>query len=361
MRLTYSENVMNAFENDTNKIQQFNQLMLDASRGTLVGCTQREASDAIRAKFNEILGTNEHSTSKERRQAWRKHKTEIFEIIEDVLEDKLVSGWTQDNAFFEQFVDAKNLALGDTNEFYVDDDSLLTVSRYNGNSHDILRQKLSAGKAYRIETSYYVVKVYTDLELYLAGRIDWAKLVNKIYTSVDKFRKDAMYAALMDADKYLPTDLVKEENLTASTKQDLIDLVEEVRAATGKDVAIFGTKAALSKVSALVNYNLWSQGMKDEYNQTGELGMFEGIRLVTIPRVNEINTRKEITDNKKLLILPVDSEFKPIKWVSEGESIFNEYGSDGSKMDKTMEAEYSYKEGIAVVINELYAVFKITE
>ena len=168
-----------------------------------------------------------------------------------------------------------------------------------------------------------------------------------------------MYAALMSADEYLPTDLVVEENLTSATKQDLIDLVEEVRSVTGKDVAIFGTKAALSKVSALVPYDVWSSEMKNEYNQTGALGMFEGIRLVTIPRVNELNTRNEITDNTKLLILPIDPEFKPIKWVTEGESIFNEYGSDGSKMDRTMEAEYSYKEGIAVVINELYAVFKI--
>lgn len=136
MRMTFSTNVMNAFDNDITKVQQFNQLMLDASRNTLVDCSQREASDAIRAKFNQILGTNENSSPKERRQAWRAHKTEIFEIIEDVLEDKLVSGWTQDNAFFEQFVDPRNLALGDTNEFYVDDNSLLTVSPFNGNHHD---------------------------------------------------------------------------------------------------------------------------------------------------------------------------------------------------------------------------------
>ena len=82
---------------------------------------------------------------------------------------------------------------------------------------------MSAGKAFTIQTSYYGLKCYTDIELYLAGRIDWAKLVNKIYESVDKYRKDAMYAALMSADKYLPTDLVVEENLTSATKQDLID------------------------------------------------------------------------------------------------------------------------------------------
>lgn len=359
MRTVFSANVMTAFDNDITKVQQFNQLMLDASRNTLVDCTQREASDAIRTKFNQILGIDKNSTSKERRQAWRAHKIEIFEIIEDILEDKLVSGWTQDNAFFEQFVDARNLASGDTNEFYVEDASLLTVSKFAGNHHSLVRQKMSAGKAYSIEVSWYSIKVYTDLELYLAGRIDWVSFVNKIYTSVDKFRKDAMYAALMDADTYLPTDLVVDENLTSATKQDLIDLVEEIRAATGKDVAIFGTKSALSKVASLVSYDVWSDSMKDRFNQTGELGMFEGIQLVTIPRVNELNTRTEITDNKKLLILPIDPEFKPIKWVSEGESIFNEYGSDGSKMDRTIESEYAYKEGIAVVINQLYGVFKM--
>ena len=34
-------------------------------------------------------------------------------------------------------VEVRNLALGDTNEFFVNDSSVLTVSKYAGGHHDI--------------------------------------------------------------------------------------------------------------------------------------------------------------------------------------------------------------------------------
>ena len=47
---------------------------------------------------------------------------------------------------------------GDTNEFYVPDDSILTVSELSGNHHDIVRQRLAEGSTFRVKTSWYGVK-----------------------------------------------------------------------------------------------------------------------------------------------------------------------------------------------------------
>ena len=164
----------------------------------------------------------------------------------------------------------------------------------------------------------------------------------------------------MSAEDVLPTDLVIDTPVSTDTTDDIIELAEEIKAATGKDVAFVGTKVALSKLAKTVPYQLWSDDMKNELNHTGLIGNWEGYQLLSIPRVNEINSRKEVTDNTKILIVPIDPEFKPIKVVNEGDVMFLESGMDGSKKDMTIEAEIAYKEGIAVVINQLYGVVNIT-
>lgn len=66
----------------------------------------------------------------------RRHKLDVFEVIEETLDDLLVSGWGE-NPFFREFVEEKFMNLGDTNEFWVNDDVILTVSEVSGNHHDL--------------------------------------------------------------------------------------------------------------------------------------------------------------------------------------------------------------------------------
>lgn len=117
-------------------MNEFTKLMIDTGRGNIVKYSVGEGSEAIRKHFFEILGVNEDATPKEMRRAMRTHKAEVFAIIEDVIDELLISGWN-DNPFFRDMVEIKNLADGDRNEFYVPDDSVLTVSKFSGNHHDI--------------------------------------------------------------------------------------------------------------------------------------------------------------------------------------------------------------------------------
>lgn len=356
IKLNFNTNITQSFETEE-KIIQFNKLLIDAASGKSV-YSPTEADQIIRGQFNKIMGLSENYSNKEFRQAWRAHKSEIYNIIEDTMLDKLVTGWP-DDPFFMAYVEYKNLQKGDKNEFYVEENSLLQVSKFSGNHHDIVRQKVGFGKSFSVDTSWYSIKVYQDWELFQAGKIDWPTLVNKMYTAIDKYRKDAICQAFITADTYLPTDLVKELALVAADKTDVIELAETVIRDTGKNVAFIGTKAALSKLQGLTPTALWSDNMRDEFHKTGMLGNFEGYDLITIPRVNEFNSRKEATDNSKIYIMPIDPEFKPIKVVDEGDTMFAESGMDGMKKDMTIEAELAYKEGIAVVINQLYGEIKI--
>ena len=96
----------------------------------------KQANDKIREIFRSVIGVNEKASRKELRKAIRRHKTEIFEITEEVLENLVSTGW-QDNPFFKEFVEYRSLSDGDTNEFYVEDNVILTVSKLSGNHHDL--------------------------------------------------------------------------------------------------------------------------------------------------------------------------------------------------------------------------------
>ena len=134
--MNFDLNVKNAFENNEENYMNFNKLMLDAAQGNLDGVTPRQANDKIVEMFRNVIGVDEKATKAEVRKAIRRNQVAVFEIIEEVIDDMLVSGWEQ-NPFFREYVGVRNLALGDKNEFYVPDNSVLSVMKVSGNHHDI--------------------------------------------------------------------------------------------------------------------------------------------------------------------------------------------------------------------------------
>ena len=197
----------------------------------------------------------------------------------------------------------------------------------------------------------------------MLGKIDWAELIDRIYRSIDDYRYSELYTAFMSMDKSLPTDMILDTPLTEQTKDNVVDLIEAVKAVTGRDVLLVGTKSAILKLQRTVNYNMFSDAMKDEMHQRGSLAMWEGYDCLALDRVNKTGTRESVfsaEDNKKIFILPVDPDFKPIKRVNAGEVIYTEANTTGSEnMDMTMTGDVRYQEGIGVVINELFGEIKI--
>lgn len=95
-----------------------------------------KVQDAIRKTMYEVLEIPEGTKGRDLRRAIRRHQTDIFEIIEETLLNLVNTGWTE-TPFFDQFVERKSLALGDTNEFYTKDQIILTVSELAGNHHNL--------------------------------------------------------------------------------------------------------------------------------------------------------------------------------------------------------------------------------
>lgn len=356
----FSANVIANFDNSYDNMLVFNDLMMDASHGIYNKYSKTETSDIIRNQFNKIMNIDfKNATRMQRRQAWRAHGVEVCSVIENVLADKMVSGWDASNARFMEFVDDINIARGDINQFYVNSNALLTVSVWAGNHHDVVRQKVLPGKAFSIDTKTYVIKVYTDIELFLTGRVHFDELIDLMYKSIEKHRYSALYTAFMSMDSYLPADMKASIAISTATKDSIIDKIEAVKATTGKDVILVGTRVAMQKLQNTVPYQMWSNDMKNEQHTKGMLGMWEGYECLVLDRVNEEGTRTSIftaDDNKKIYILPIDPSFKPIKRVNEGDVEVSSRHDENFYQDRTMDTEIWYYEGIGVVIDELFGV-----
>ena len=359
MRLNFT----NTHVNDVfavNPYADFSQLMFDTGMGQ-EKVSKEEANNKIREIMFQILGVDATSDAKTIRKAIRKPYIDVFEVIEETLENMLVSGWGQ-NPFFNEFVEVKNMADGDTNEFYVADDCILTVAEVAGNHHDILRQRLTEGNTFRVKTGWYACKFYVEYEKFMTGRVDWAHLVQRIYEAFNKKINDILYEAVMAAgDKIVPqAQFVKTAPLSADTKDTLLELIEDVQAATGNEVVIMGTKSALSRLSNLTEVAWISDAMKQEKHTTGRVGLWEGTRLVEIPQAFAYNdTSKKLVDNNKLLIMPVgDNKF--VKMYNEGDIQIHQDMDGDTNMDKTYEYEVQRKMGVATIIGKKFGVWTIT-
>ena len=182
----------------------------------------------------------------------------------------------------------------------------------------------------------------------MAGKVDWAHMIQKIYEAFDKKVNDMVYGALMSIGAAVPPETQFKKTGTLE-REKLITLIEDVQAATGKEVVIMGTKSALSRLSSLSDVAWISETMKNERHTLGRLGLWEGTRLVEIPQVFAPNdTTTKLVDNSTYLIMPVaDNRF--IKLFNEGDAQIKEISDGDTNVDKTIEYEYQQKMGVSVI------------
>lgn len=332
---------------DTNLVK----LCIDAARGNVgTKFTTNQASDAIRAQFVAMLGTDKINY-----KTYRKFKPEIFEILEVVLDDLITDGVTK-TEFFDQFVEYRDINLGDDNIFYVEDRSVLTISEIADGHLNLRRQKLNIGESFSVTTKVYGAKVYGDFLRFITGRLDWAGLVAKIDEAMRLKLAADIYASFMGASQYLPAEFKKTGSFD-DTK--ISDLIQKVSTANGHaPVIIAGTRNALKKIGAAYSTQsfLVSEEMKNRLNQNGILNVYEGCQLLEIPQVFIPNTFTFSLDDTKLLVLPANT--KPVKVVREGESIIEER-TEGA-MDMSMEHTFITRYGIAVVFNNAYGEYALS-
>lgn len=322
------------------------QLGIDLYRNQVQQFSKAEGDKVIRKAFVDILGTDKPDY-----RTFRRHKNEVFEIMEEVLEVTITDGIN--TPFFDQFVEYRDLDLGDSQEFYVEDRTMLTVARHAGNHWDIRRQKLNIGDTFTVKTEPMAAAVYADFKRFLAGRVDFAYLIEKVGQAFTQELNDRIHAEFMSTIDYLPAGFKETGTYNEAT---LINLAEHVQAANqGSQIVIAGTRAALSK---LPNKETLSDGMRDQLNREGVLERWNGYDLLTIPQSHKPNTFEFAIDQNRLIVLPANA--KPIKVVKEGMPLVKEVSDGLENKDMSMEYKFIAQYGVATVFNMLYGQYQFS-
>lgn len=303
-----------------------------------------EQLETFRKALVEANGGNSKLDYKSMRR-----NVELFEIIESILELNDVQGF-EENDFFEQFVDYRNLALGDENYFYVEDNTLFTVNTTAEGIGNTLRQRINKGTSVTVPTTLKTIEVYEEVNRLLAGRIDIIEFVEKIKRSFAEYRMNAIYTTFVEGIEGLPAAF---KQTGVFVEEQMNEIIDHVEASTGGDAIIVGTKSALSAVTSAVV----SDVARERYNQMGFYGVFNGTPMLRIKQVHKPGTDYEFGISDKDLWV-VSANTKPVKFVTEGDAIF-ETGDILRNADRTIDILAGERWGVGIVLNQLYGQYRL--
>ena len=332
----------------------------DAEAGRVI--SKAEASDTIRKACFEYLGLTKDSTTKQIKRALNSERgTQFFAVIEEIIDTQIAHGLSE-NEFFNTWVESKNMADGDRNEFWADDEIILTVSKVSGDAHDLSMQRLGSGQSYHVDTANYGIKVGGDIRLFLTGRKDWGAFVDAVVKAYIQKVQTLIAAQFANGVNMLPVPATLKGTgaLSASTKAQFDAIIEKVGAANECPVVIMGTKTALKSLNALakVDWDSPANSIKEAVATTGIIGGYEGTPLMEIPqKFTDKTLATPIVDNKKLYIMPaVDDKF--IKFVDYGETEL-EVSEKGKTVDDMQSYEVQRRMGVATIMTRYHGEWSI--
>ena len=299
--------------------------------------------DALRNAIKDALGGEYNVYS------WQKHKYDVFQIISTAVDAVLPTLLTNQ---LDGIADIRTVALGDKPLFEVQDPRAIRVGRVAAGANDMRRQTIT-NKTFTIETEWFGAAVYAEFDQFMAGDIDWNSLVDRVAAAF----VNHLQAKIAEALKLSYTMLGAKDKLEGKATLDaLVNLAERIQVKSNHPVAVYGTKAALSKIAEMAGVNYFSGTMKDELNQNGYLNVVRGLKLVEIPQAFKVNTDEFALDDTKVLILPEGE--KIIGVVVEGDSRTIE-PENTTRNDLQMGFETQEKLGVSVLQMKVYGMAQV--
>ena len=196
--------------------------------------------------------------------------------------------------------------------------------------------------------------MYDEFSRFLAGRIDWNTLCDKVANAFLRDTWEAIYTALEGI-----TTNTRGMNATyvktgAYTENTLLELCAHIEAETGEAPVIVGTAAALrSCTTAAVS----DQAKSDLYNG-GYYGKFNGYNMVKIPQFHKAGTDTFALNDKVIHVFAGGQKF--IKFVEAGETYILEKDNTVNA-DRTIEYLMEREYGVGIVVaNHAYGKYTIS-
>lgn len=323
---------------------------IDAVRGKIdEKYSANQTSDSLRKAFVEMNGGSTKINPKTFRPG-----NALFDLIQELLPVVIDEGIrTDDNPLFRH-VEYRNIADGDAIEFVIDGASNFVVATAAAGIQNVRRQRIAGGETKTIPTEVKIVRVYENLGRLLAGRIDFNTFIDGVAAAFKRYIAEAAYAAfdaLSAATPGLSPTYYKTGSFDEAT---LLELVENVEAATGKTPRIYGTKAALRKVTSATIAA--TDAAKDDLYNLGFYGKFYGTEMISMRQAHKANGAFALNDSKIFVIAGDD---QPIKVVNEGEGLLVAHEAT-EKADLTQEYVYAQPMGVGAICAEKMGVYAIS-
>ncbi len=326
----------------------FIRMALDAMRGGV--SSNFSAADTSESIRQAMIEANGGSTTINYKAFHRGNQ--LYDLVEELIPHIAEEGLRGDEFFFNM-VDYRNLAEGDAPDFWTEDKSEFIVADVANGTQGIRRQRLNAGENVTLKTTPHAVKVYEELRRLLAGRVDFNVFVDRVGKAIAREMRSDIYTAFSGISA--TTSGLNDTYVISGTFDEnrLLTLIEHVEAKTGKVAKIFGTKAALRKITTAV---VSDEAKSDLYN-IGFYGKFNGTDMVAVRQVHKAGTDTFLLDDNKIYVIASDE--KPIKFVNEGDALIIQ-NDPTQNADLTQDYLCIQQWGVGVMFDSVIGIYTIT-
>jgi hypothetical protein len=318
-------------------------LAIDLANGQVTQYSIDQGNEAFRQEMIKIFGSEKPNWYQ-----FQQNKYKFYEIV-SIAVDSVVTQGIEDT--FGNWVDIHNMNMGDSPVFEVSNPDLFNVSAVSDGNANIRRQRI-VNKKVTVTTAPEEITLYEELMRFLAGRVDWAKLVAKAAASFD-----AKIAATIYAKIYAAYDALSATyGITgAFDETKLSTLCAHTEAANrNAQTVIMGTKLALANITSAVI----SEAQKTLRNEYGYYGKFNGWDIMEIKQSHKPSTDTFAIDDAFLLVVPIPED-KMVKLVLEGNTIVIDK-MNNENADMSIEHTLIKKYGAVVVASQKYGMYKIS-
>ena len=306
--------------------------------------TSDEKNDALREAFKDLV-----PDGKNRYKSFRKNKNEIFELVEENVDEILPK--RVDDAY-GGFVEYQILDQGQKPKFKTKKGKrgLLNFITKVGLGGVIERTRLDVDYI-NMSMEAYGGAVYVEFERFLDGAVDWTDLVNAIIDGIMEKINVQIQSTLIASFTGLATNMkVQANSFVPSQMGGLITNVQSY----GDNVVIFCTPTFAGTIEETPGFV--SDMDRTERREFGRIGKFRGASVIVLPNAfaDDTNTSKVLNDQYAFVI--ATNEQKIIKVAFEGETIVKE--TENSDMSIDFE---SYKKfGLTIVYSNMYTLYRNT-
>ena len=293
------------------------------------------ASDTEKVLREEAIALNGGSDRLDRRAIRDGKCSGLFTKIEEIITIAREEGF-KGTEFFNNLIDYRNVAKGDNIDFIVKEKMFYMVSAVSAGNQGLRRQRLNGAKTVTPKLTTYGVRVYDELDRFLAGRITLSEMIDDVVRSQNQKRLESCYQLFnsidSDNDAIIKTGTYDEAIL--------LDMVADLELDTQSSAIITGTKKALSKIKLDEIASASDAARNDMYNGV-HFGSFHGTPVVGYNNMYLAGTKTKAMDDNAIYVYAGDN--KPIKFVTRGDTLIDmRSGTDNADMTQEYSAFEEY-------------------